>query len=151
MRFASSYHYDKGLRYQVFRPALNFYFRTDNFRLNKRHLLGIYYFYVNREESEDSFNNPNYKLINLRYLYSNPGAIKHITFDSNIQFSQKFSKMEFEFDIRRLLPNGSQITARIFMGKFLNHNNRPALTMIGFITNYEKSQRFVKYDKLKIL
>ena len=28
----------------------------------------------------------------------------------------------------------------------LNHNNRPALTMIGFITNYEKSQRFVKYD-----
>ena len=26
--FASSYHYDEGLRYQVFRPALTFYFRT---------------------------------------------------------------------------------------------------------------------------
>ena len=122
--FASSYHYDEGLRYQVFRPALTLYFRTDNFRLNKRHLLGIYYFYVNRENSKNSNVNPNYKLINLRYLYSNPGAIKHITFDSNFQFSQKFTKMEFEFDMRRLLPNGSQISARFFIGKFLNHNSK---------------------------
>ncbi len=33
----------------------------------------------------------------------------------------------------------------------LNHSNLPSLTMIGFITNYEKSQRFVKYEKLKNL
>ena len=31
----------------------------------------------------------------------------------------------------------------------LNHNQRP--TMIGFITNYEKSRRFVEYEKLKSL
>ena len=31
----------------------------------------------------------------------------------------------------------------------LNHNQRP--TMIGFITNYEKSGRFVEYEKLKDL
>ena len=31
----------------------------------------------------------------------------------------------------------------------LNHNQRP--TMIGFITNYEKSKRFVEYEKLKNL
>ena len=31
----------------------------------------------------------------------------------------------------------------------LNHNYKPA--MIGFITNYEKSRRFVKYEKLKDL
>ena len=31
----------------------------------------------------------------------------------------------------------------------LNHNHKP--TMIGFITNYEKSRRFVKYEKLKDL
>ena len=39
----------------------------------------------------------------------------------------------------------------ITLNFILNHNNKPALTMIGFITNYEKSQRFVKYDKLKNL
>ena len=31
----------------------------------------------------------------------------------------------------------------------LNHNQRP--TMIGFITNYEKSKRFIEYGKLKNL
>ena len=31
----------------------------------------------------------------------------------------------------------------------LNHNHKP--TMIGFITNYEKSKRFVDYKKLKDL
>ena len=31
----------------------------------------------------------------------------------------------------------------------LNHNNKP--TMIGFVTNYEKSKRFVKFEKLKNL
>ena len=31
----------------------------------------------------------------------------------------------------------------------LNHNQRP--TMIGFITNYEKSRRFVEYENLKSL
>ena len=39
----------------------------------------------------------------------------------------------------------------ITLNFILNHNNRPLLTMIGFITNYEKSQRFVKYEKLKDL
>ena len=31
----------------------------------------------------------------------------------------------------------------------LNHDHKP--TMIGFITNYEKSKRFVEYEKLKNL
>ena len=31
----------------------------------------------------------------------------------------------------------------------LNHNHKP--TMIGFITNYKKSKRFVDYEKLKDL
>ena len=31
----------------------------------------------------------------------------------------------------------------------LNHNHKP--TMLGFITNYEKSKRFVEYEKLRAL
>ena len=31
----------------------------------------------------------------------------------------------------------------------LNHNHKPR--MIGFITNYEKSRRFIEYEKLKNL
>ena len=43
------------------------------------------------------------------------------------------------------------ISDPITLKYILNHNNRPTSMMIGFITNYEKSQRFVKYEKLKDL
>ena len=43
------------------------------------------------------------------------------------------------------------VSDSITLNYILNHNSKPALTMIGFITNYEKSNRFVKYEKLKDL
>ena len=39
----------------------------------------------------------------------------------------------------------------VTLNYILNHSNLPSLTMIGFITNYEKSKRFVNYEKLKNL
>ena len=39
----------------------------------------------------------------------------------------------------------------IILNYILNHSNRPTFTMIGFITNYKKSKRFVSYEKLKDL
>ena len=122
--FASSYHYNKNLRYQVIRPSINFLFRTSDFRSNKRHVLGLYYYSVKRDSPPDPITNPNYKLFNLRYFYSNRGALKHTTFGSNVQLSGKFTKAEMTFDFRRLLANGSQFTARFFAGKFLHHNQR---------------------------
>jgi hypothetical protein len=122
--YASSYHYYKNLRYQVITPSINFLFRTPDFRSNKRHSLGLYYYSVKRESPPYPVTNPNYELFNLRYFYSNRGALKHITFGSNVQLSEKFSKVEMTFDFRRLLANGSQFTARFFAGKFLNHNIR---------------------------
>lgn len=120
--FGSSFHYDEDLRYQVISPSWTFMFRTKNFRRNERHAIGLYYYNVYREKPSETFTNPNYELFNLRYLFSNQGALKHTTFDSNFQFAGKFTKMELEFDFRRLLANGSQFTARLFAGKFLHHN-----------------------------
>ena len=39
----------------------------------------------------------------------------------------------------------------IILDYILSHNNRPKFTMIGFITNYKKSRRFISYEKLKDL
>ena len=120
--FASSYHYSESLRYQVITPSINFYFRTEDYRSNERHALGLYYYSVNRDSPPFPISTPNYNLLNLRYLYSNRGALKHTTLESNIEFSKHFSKMEFTFDFRQLFPNGSQFTARFFAGKFLQYN-----------------------------
>ena len=122
--FASSYHFNEKLRYQVIRPSINFYFRTDDFRSKKIHFLDLNYYSVKRESSPNTIIDPNYEIFNLGYNYSNQGALKFITFNSSIELSDKFSKMELTLDFRRLFFNGSQFTARFFLGKFLHHNRR---------------------------
>tara|TARA_A100001011_G_scaffold251572_2_gene259761 strand:- start:1231 stop:3855 length:2625 start_codon:yes stop_codon:yes gene_type:complete len=122
--YGSSYHYMKSLRYQVINPKLNFYFRTNNFRSNKLHVLGLYYYSVKRDKYPDPITSPNYDLFNLRYKFSNRGALKYITLGANFQYSKKFGKIDLTLDYRKLLFNGTQFTARLFAGKFLYHNQQ---------------------------
>ena len=122
--FGSSYHYTEDLRYQVITPGINFYFRTNDFRSNKQNSIGLYYYSVNRDSPPDPITNPNYELLNLRYIYSNRGALKHTTFETGLDYSKRFAKLEMTFDFRRLMSNGSQFSLRIFAGKFLSHNQR---------------------------
>jgi len=122
--FGSSYHYLENFRYQVITPGITFYFRTPDFRSNKSNALGLYYYSVKRESTPNPVTTPNYELFYLRYINSNRGALKHTNLETGFQFSNKFTKIEFSFDYRRLLPSGSQFTARFFAGKFLKHNQR---------------------------
>ena len=120
--YGSSYHYLENLRYQVITPGINFYFRTPDFRSNKRYVLSLYYYSVKRDSPPDPVSTPNYELFYLKYINSNRGALKYTNLETGIQFSNKFTKFEISFDYRRLLLNGSQFTARFFAGKFLKHN-----------------------------
>ena len=86
--------------------------------------IGLYYYSVNRDSPPDPITNPNYELLNLRYIYSNRGALKHTTFETGLDYSKRFAKLEMTFDFRRLMSNGSQFSLRIFAGKFLSHNQR---------------------------
>lgn len=122
--FGSSYHYLENRRYQVITPGISFFFRTNDFRSNKQNALGLYYYNVKRDSPPDPATAPNYELFYLRYINSNRGALKYTNFETGFQFSNKFTKVEVSFDYRRLLPNGSQFTARFFAGKFLKHNQR---------------------------
>ena len=118
--FASSYYYDTKSRYQILVPGIAFYFRTSDLRSNKRHYVNFYYFDVKRERSIDA--NPNYKIFNLRHNFTNRNAIYDIKTEGGFQVSNQFSKVNFTFDLRKLLTNGRQLGVRLFAGKFLWHN-----------------------------
>ena len=139
--FASSYHYLENLRYQVITPGINLFFRTPDFRSNKRSALSLYYYSVKRDSPPDPVTTPNYELFYLRYTNSNRGALKYSSFNTGIQLSKKFTKIEMSFDYRRLLPNGSQFTARFFAGKFLKHNQRES-TFFDFNLNRPQDYLF---------
>ena len=117
---ASSYFYDKKLRYQILVPGIAFYFRTPDLRSNKRHYLSLFYYDVEREGSIDA--DPNYKIFNFRHNFTNRNAIYDFKTESSFQVSDQFGKVDFTAELRKLLTNGRQLSARLFAGKFLWHN-----------------------------
>lgn len=139
--FGSSYHYFENLRYQVINPGINFLFRTADFRSNKRSAFSLYYYSVKRDSPPDPITTPNYELLYLRFINSNRGALKYTNFDTGIQFAKKFTKIEMSFDYRKLLPNGSQFTARFFAGKFLKYNQQES-TFFDFNLNRPQDYLF---------
>ena len=117
---ASSYFYDKKLRYQILVPGIAFYFRTPDLRSNKRHYLSLFYYDVEREGSIDA--DPNYKIFNIRHNFTNRNAIYDFKTEGSFQVSDQFGKVDFTAELRKLLTNGRQLGIRFFAGKFLWHD-----------------------------
>ena len=117
--YGSSYHYNSNLRYTVFVPSLSWIFRTQDLRSNKRKLLNISWYNVQREKDLNIETEPDYSILNLRYDFLNKGAINYLTFRSSIELSKNFGKIIFENNYRKLFPSGRQLEIRFFLGKFL--------------------------------
>jgi len=118
----SSYHYNSDLRYVTFTPHLAWYFRTPDFRSNKRKLLSVSWYNVFREKDPEIETSPDYSVLNLRHIHSNKGALKHFTSNSSLEFSNQFGKIQWSVDYRKLFPSGRQFGVRFFAGKFLWYN-----------------------------
>ena len=119
---ANSFHYDQGLRYTLFLPYLNFYLRNNDLRNNKRELITLAGYHVNREQNSNALNHPNYNVVSLSYLFSKNEAIDYFTFKGGLQASDQFGKMETTTEFRKLLRSGRQFSFRAYTGKFLWHN-----------------------------
>ena len=124
--FGSSYHYNSNLRYTVFVPSLSWVFRTPDLRSNKKQLLNISWYNVNREKDLNVKTDPDYSILNIRYDFLNKGAINYLTFRSSIELSENFGKIIIENNYRKLFPSGRQLEIRFFVGKFLwyDYNNK---------------------------
>lgn len=119
---ANSFHYDEGLRYTLLLPYVNFYFRNDALRNNKRELITLSGYHVNREQNTNSTANPNYNILSLNYLFSKNEAIDYFRFKGGLQGSDLFGKIESTTEFRKLLRSGRQFSFRAYAGKFLWRN-----------------------------
>tara|TARA_B100000767_G_C19777009_1_gene543207 strand:- start:613 stop:3393 length:2781 start_codon:yes stop_codon:yes gene_type:complete len=122
--FASSFHYNENLRYKIFVPSIIMIKRPKNLRSNKREALSLSYVSVNREFGTDVISTPNYKIGNLKYLYSNKEAIRFLKFGINLESSNLFGKINLNSEFRHLFHDGRSISLRIFAGKFLWNNTK---------------------------
>lgn len=117
--FGSSFHYDTNLRYKVFSPSISIFKRPKDFRSNERQAFSLSYVSVYRQFGKESLVTPNYNIGNLRYSYSNKQTIKFVKINSDLEFSDKFGKFNFNAEYRHLFHDGRTLSMRFFGGKFL--------------------------------
>lgn len=118
----SSFHYDTNLRYRSLFTSINIFKRNRNLRDNKKQLFSLFWQYVDREENENTVQNPNYSITGLNYIFSNKGALDYFTLNAGFEGSEKFGKINFTTEYRHLMRSGRQISLRLFAGKFLWRN-----------------------------
>lgn len=108
-------------------PSVSFLFRQDDdFRSNKRQSLIFRYVDINRDEDVNNIvdtSEPNYGVLNARYVHSNDNLINFNKWDTDLQVAENFSKISFNYEYRRLFESNRQLNLRVFAGAFLKNSN----------------------------
>jgi hypothetical protein len=122
---ASYFHYKPQLSYSVFSGYANLFFKRKNLRKTKTKLFNISYVQVNRDrdpEVLDENQYDKYGVINLNYVYSNPELLNKMFWNTGVEISSEFAKLNNEFIFRKLIGNNQQFETRFFNGIFLFNN-----------------------------
>ncbi len=119
----STFSYAENLRYDRITPFVSLNFRTSDLRADKRQSISARYISVQREEDPLlPLETPNYDVLNLRYVRSNPGIINTLNWNADIQFGRNFGKASITAFYRRLFLNNRQLNLRVFGGAFTYNN-----------------------------
>ncbi|WP_340198517.1 metalloprotease [Ascidiimonas sp. W6] len=118
----SSFHFAENSRFMTITPSVSFGFRTNDFRSNEREFVTLRYVNVLRDRSTDVETDPDYSVLNARYSYSNNGIINYLSWFTDFQIAQNFSKVALNVEYRKLYQNNRQLNLRLFAGKFIFNN-----------------------------
>lgn len=129
----STSHFQENSRYSTVTPSITFGWRPANLMSNKRQVLNFRYVNVFRTIDEslgDLETDPDYSVVNARYLHSNNGIIDYSSWFLDAQHSSNFSKLTFEWEYRKLFQNNRQLNLRFFAGKFLRNKIDPSIDFL---------------------
>ncbi len=108
----------------IFTPSLSFSFRdNDDFRSDRRRFLNLRFLSISREVGENAIIEdliePDYSVLNLRYVNTNPGLVNFYRWFYDVQFANNFGKVAFNYEYRKLAESNRQFNFRFFAGTFL--------------------------------
>jgi hypothetical protein len=122
--------------FTTIRPSISFSFRDDkDFRSDKIDRIMARYVSINREIGENAVvevDEPDYGILNFRYTHSNPGIINFSRFNTDFQIADKFSKLSFNYEYRKLTKGNRNVNIRLFAGFFLDNNSDPTSNFFSF-------------------
>lgn len=121
--FSGSYFsYNKNLFYRKITPFVTIAFRNHDLRNNTKHFINVRDVNVYRDRDPLlDYQEPNYSVFNLQYVYYNPNLINHFRGVFDTQFSSNFSKISTTLEFRKLFINNRQLNLRLFAGAFIRN------------------------------
>ena len=116
---------------KIYSSFVNFNFRKKiNLRSNKRSSLGARFLKISHEG--EVITSPEYQNFNLKYTSLNPGLINHKKWFIDYQLSEKFSKISFSYEFRKLYDNNRELNIRVFTGYFIHNNYNQANSYFNY-------------------
>jgi len=108
----------------ILTPSLSFSFReNDDFRSDRRRFIDLRYVSIAREVGENAeiedLSEPDYSVLNLRYINTNPGLVNFYRWFYDVQFAKDFGKVAINYEYRKLSESNRQFNLRLFAGTFL--------------------------------
>ena len=121
----------------IFTPSVSLFFRDNNdFRSDKSKFLNLRYVSISREVGENAIIEdllePDYNVLNLRYVSSNPGLVNFNKWYYDVQFAEKFGKVAVNYEYRKLSEKNRQFNLRLFAGTFLYNKTDPNSDYFSF-------------------
>lgn len=119
-------HYAPDARYTKLAPTVSFYFRPSDLRDNRRETFIIKEIIVTKEKKDLTVteNTESYQVFNAKYFNVKTEVVKHVSFMSDLQYSNQFGKLAFEFAYRKFFNNKRSINLRVFTGIFLHNKTK---------------------------
>ncbi len=119
----SSFHFETNSRYSTIVPSISLGWRPKDLISNKRKTFFLRYVNVFRtiDPSLEIETDPDYSVLNARFINSNNGIIDYFSWFADAQHSADFSKVAFNLEYRKLFDNNTQLNLRFFAGKFLRN------------------------------
>ncbi len=117
-------------------PSLYFNFRNDkDFRSNERSAINLRYIDISRRVKNNplvEITDPDYRVLNLRYVNSNSGIIDFNSWFTDFQVAKNFGKVSINYEYRKLSETNRQFNFRFFAGSFLYNNTNPDSDYFSF-------------------
>ncbi len=121
---ASTSHYAPDLSYQRLSPFFSLDYKRKSLRDVGGENISARYILINKEIATNAIEQEadSYAVFNARYGFYKPDILKDIYYNFDFQLAKNFSKLNFEFQYRKLSKSNRQYDFRFYAGRFL-HNN----------------------------
>uniref|UniRef100_UPI003743336F metalloprotease n=1 Tax=Arenibacter aquaticus TaxID=2489054 RepID=UPI003743336F len=148
----STSHFQKNSRYSTISPSVGFGWRPSNLLLNKREALILRSVNVFRDVdptlvTEGLETDPDYNVLNAKYYNTTNNILNYLSWSIDAQYSNKFTKLAYELEYRKLFESNRQFNFRFFAGKFIRNETAGVTDFFSFALDRPTDYLF-DYDYL---